>query len=932
MANPEVFRPKSAEKLAQQVSGVSKILGESITQSSFHNESLGLPLETLKQRFPERYRIYLDTLRREKTGELLDSLAGQKLRILNNLDCYVTTHINGDAASRTLRDRQMTVFEDLRGFFESGGNEGYIKLPTAAGKTVLFTEFVEATRLRTLIVVPTKLLIEQTDRRFQEFAPNVEVGKVYSDAKEFDKEVTLTTYDSFIKRVKSGNFIPDDYDLLILDEAHKALSQRRRGIVGLFNRAIKLGFTATPKYAKNKELKELLVSEIHSMNIPEGVELGLLSPLSVYIAETDIDLSNIRIAADGDYDEGDLERAINITSRNLAAVDVYQQLFPGQKTVMYCVGVRHAEVLARHLNDRGIAADFISGYQTRVEQQERLERFRNGEINVLCNANILIEGFDEPSVVVCFNLRPTLSAVVAEQRGGRALRLDPNNPNKRAIIVDFIGKDYTAGDSPGKNPPITFTQIIERAEILKKVPIVNEGGATGEGTKLYPDIEISGIRVITSTEEVMRITRELSGITKNGWHSLHALSRRLRIDEEFLLKLIKPFRKMYAEYFEPRAYGDQQREYVSPEGLSILENCFEYGQGKKGVQEDEFPLSFTNLTHFKGRRQKVQAATESVLEELTKEDPASIKIRFAASNPVMVTNRARFIALMGKRGFEFRERNQTEEGKKPKGPVIDLENEIALTQSFLCDRFTGDYLRIHSISNEVLSDLAVEYPESHREGTNTGAENRRGSGRRITILKKEFEALYEQRMQAKGLELANRTVPIDRQLELGITNEYLNNIFVGGSAKNRPISVAVLAQIEQEHPGAWRQGVTSTKISERGERVLGKKIIVLKKEFEEIYKRMMTENGVELKETFTSTPIDPNQEIGITNQYNETIFIGNERTLRPISKAVLSEITEAYPQALRTTETPGRKTVIVLKREFETLYKQRMQRRGIRLR
>lgn len=116
--------------------------------------------------------------------------------VVKSLDRYITRHWGRALKDRTLYDRQMTVFEDMRDLLKEANTEGYIKLPTGVGKTVLFTEFIEATRLKTLIVVPTKILVTQTGEKIEQFAGGLEFGKIYSAAKKLGKEVTITTYAS----------------------------------------------------------------------------------------------------------------------------------------------------------------------------------------------------------------------------------------------------------------------------------------------------------------------------------------------------------------------------------------------------------------------------------------------------------------------------------------------------------------------------------------------------------------------------------------------------------------------------------------------------------------------------------------------------------------------------------------------------------------
>lgn len=564
MSNLEVFKPKSTEQLVQQTSDVSTILGEFVTQLSIHNETLGLVVGDLKERFPVRYKAYLDTLRRSRANEVPDYLYSRRIHTLNALDRYITTHYSQSEGDRTLFDPQMNAFEALRLSLEDDVIDGYIRLPTGSGKTVLFTEFVEAITPQTLIVVPTRILVGQTEEKFKQFAPSVETGKVYSDAKQYDRPVTITTYASFLRGVENGKINPADYDLLILDEAHKSLSPRRIAAVQRFTEAVKLGFTATPKYTDNKHLGNLLNTEIYRMSIREAVEDGLLTPLSVYLAKTDVNLSKVRVTSSGNYNNGDLERAVNIAVRNTAAVDLYKAMFLGQTAVAYCVSVKHAEDLANYFNKAGISAGVVSSHQKSSEQDNTLRKLKSGGLKVICNADILIEGFDDSRVSVCLNLRPTASPVVAEQRAGRVLRPDPNNPFKHAYIVDFIDK-FGSPD----HFPISFAQIVEASHVFRKDHTPDFRKGIGIGVIRYPEIEVSGLKVVTDAEEVMRIVQEMVDQkyepAQEGWLTITALSNTYRVGPHTMKQLLDNYREVYPDDFKIfRSSQGRLYEYFSP--------------------------------------------------------------------------------------------------------------------------------------------------------------------------------------------------------------------------------------------------------------------------------------------------------------------------------------------------------------------------------
>ena len=304
------------KELEHQLHKVQKIVGKetehALLPGSLHAEHiLDMPIDQIEYLFARRYEIYRKLIEKQDSGHFSNKseMSGGELErmrkwlsALNSLDQYIQNHKDG--SEQVLRERQVTVFEDLRDFLEQGGTEGYVKLPTGVGKTVLFTELIEALNLKTLVVVPTKLLVKQTTEAVEEFASDLEVGKIYSSAKEYGHQVTITTYDSLTSQLATGKIKPEDFDCVVLDEVHVSLSNKRVEAVKSFKEAVKIGFTATPEYSPNKKVGNLLGHEIHRMDIKEAVEEGLLSPFSALIAKTEVDLSKVKIKENtGEYDE-----------------------------------------------------------------------------------------------------------------------------------------------------------------------------------------------------------------------------------------------------------------------------------------------------------------------------------------------------------------------------------------------------------------------------------------------------------------------------------------------------------------------------------------------------------------------------------------------------------------------------------------------------
>ncbi|MBI3983705.1 DEAD/DEAH box helicase, partial [Candidatus Microgenomates bacterium] len=463
-----------------------------------------------RAQYAGRSQLFQALIARQATGALrqVDLDRAEKwLTAVNRLCEYVAKQT--ELSERILYDGQVPVMEDFYWFLEQsgpGGCQGRMVLPTGCGKTVLFVEFAKAMGLRTLVVVPTKDLVEQTAARFEQFDPNHEltVGKVYQEEKRNDCQVTITTYDSLViqsHRPEAESHIkPTEYDLVILDEAHHALGESVQATLPLYDQAIVVGMTATDEYSSSRKLESVLPALVHRMSIQEAEALGMVAPYANIVIKTNTDLSGVKINQLQTYDAKQLEAAINIDPRNQIVAEFYTQFLEGQKMIVYCGGVKHAQALADLLVTYGVRAEAIFGEQPTDQRREILENLAKpiseGGLEVVCNDRLLAEGFDETSISVVWNLVPTTSMVREPQRSGRVLRLDPRNPHKVALVISTIDANYQLA-------PVIFAD-----EAL--------AGAARMGVDSLADLdlldgsEINGAQIVTDPAVVESVARQLA--------------------------------------------------------------------------------------------------------------------------------------------------------------------------------------------------------------------------------------------------------------------------------------------------------------------------------------------------------------------------------------------------------------------------------------
>lgn len=407
----------------------------------------------------------------------------QDMRYLHNLERYIADGKKADV----LYDHQKAIVHDTAEFLRNGNLRGYIEAPTGTGKTVLFVTLAEAFSYqdekppKILVVTPTKDLVRQTqggsrgDKGFAGFAEHMSVGTFYSDTptdmRNLEAQVTITTYASLAKlaatpvttidaegnrRTKLINQVNERFDIIFLDEGHKALGTSSRRIIHDINaNTLIIGFTATPEYNASRSLESLLPTMIHRLDLKEAIKLDMLSSvIPVAIPAPTTTAQEFSIGALGEYENKSLKQLIHNTARNRMVVTIAAQLIQaGNTPIIACIPgdtMTHPNLIADMLGEqfvddehgvpRPIRVRAITSSISAAARQNIYAELENGTIDALSYIDVLTEGWDSQRANVIINARPTRSLVSARQRMGRILRNKADNRPALAIdIVDIVG-------------------------------------------------------------------------------------------------------------------------------------------------------------------------------------------------------------------------------------------------------------------------------------------------------------------------------------------------------------------------------------------------------------------------------------------------------------------------------------------------------------
>ena len=320
---------------------------------------------------------------------------------------------------------------------------------TGAGKTVAAVGFIDATRTGgVLILTHRRNLVDQfigeiSDRGYKERLRPPLLG----DRDDPDGPVTVETYQWFVRNHKK---ISDAYSIVICDEAHTALGEKTSACIRAWTGPVFIGMTATGALIA-RHVADLFPTQTSRFDLIQAARRGVISPLRCMrippgpgvrtIAKVPLRKGEV----DQDFDQEELAALLDQEPFNVAIADLYKTRFAGMPGVLYTAGVQHAKNVAKALQNEGIAARAVSGETPKRELAEILAGFERGEVDVLCNAMLLAEGWNSPRATLCMHLAPTASRRIYQQRVGRVTRRAPGK--EAGLVIDFVHPATTHDES-----------------------------------------------------------------------------------------------------------------------------------------------------------------------------------------------------------------------------------------------------------------------------------------------------------------------------------------------------------------------------------------------------------------------------------------------------------------------------------------------------
>ena len=253
-----------------------------------------------------------------------------------------------------LRAYQQEAREAIHHEWDEGRRRTLLVLPTGTGKTVVFAKVTEdqvRAGDRVLILAHRGELLDQASDKIERttgLKSAVEKGE--ETCLDSFRRVVVGSVQSLQQEKRLQKFTKDYFGTIIIDEAHHAITEGYRRVIGHFPDARLLGVTATPDRGDLRDLGEVFHSLAYEYTLPRAIKDGYLVPIKALTVPLKLDISSVSTQA-GDFKPGELDTALDPYLYQIA--DEMKKSCADRKTVVFLPLIKTSQKFTQILNEKG---------------------------------------------------------------------------------------------------------------------------------------------------------------------------------------------------------------------------------------------------------------------------------------------------------------------------------------------------------------------------------------------------------------------------------------------------------------------------------------------------------------------------------------------------------------------------------------------------
>lgn len=496
----------------------------------------------------------------------------------------------------TPRNYQQNSVDKIIDAYERNVSRQLLVFATGLGKTfatcILRHQFKP--HKKTLFLVDRIELAYQALKAFQTADPTLSVGVEMNDHTHSKSDDVVVSSIPTIGRKGSHRiekFNPDDYGLVIVDEAHKSITETwsrslnymQVGPDNYDDEKLLLGVTATPNRPDGKPLKYLYDDITENLDIRWALQNGWLSDFEFIREKTKTDISGVNKNC-GKFNQKQLDKAVNNEDRNAQIFKSYKKYSDGELALAYGSSVDHSKLMARLFTKNGVESRCIHAETPKHKRKKWLKMYRQREIKVIWNHSTMTYGVDLPNASTSILGRPIGSNLLYQQIIGRVLRPaddslvdEMDTAEERRIAMELSSKPRA--------------KIIDFHDVTKDKNVCTPATLFGfhpdlepkEGQKFYKDV-VEQLDEVEHEEQI-----DVSEITDLDDIELHVerekadLSNVLEIPNEIQMHSNKSWVEVGEDHYEI-SYTEDQKVMIANKNQLDMWDLKVYDVDSKSTQ------------------------------------------------------------------------------------------------------------------------------------------------------------------------------------------------------------------------------------------------------------------------------------------------------------------------------------------------------------
>lgn len=419
---------------------------------------------------------------------------------------------------------QVGFIVNLKKIIESGEERALLISATGTGKTYASAFAMrELGFRRVLFLVHRGQLARQTKKAYGKiFGDTISRGLVGAGYSDYNADYVFAMVQTLNRDEHLYKYDPDEFDCIILDEAHHSSAGTYQKLMNYFKPKLWLGMTATPDKREDdiegRNIYEIFNYQIaYEIRLQQAMEENILCPFH-YFGISDVSLVEEKHLKSRKITDRDFnlltsdERVRHIAEQ----AEYYGYSGDRVKGLIFCSRIDESEELSQKFNALGyrtIALNGSASEDDRINAFDRLVMDENEAtdemqpLDYIFSVEILNEGIDIVEVNQVIMLRPTESPIVFIQQLGRGLRKAEGK--EYVVILDFIG-NYN------NNFMIPVALSGDRSynpDIIRKYVI--SGNTTIPGASTVHFDEIAKDKIFSSIDRIKGIKSIIKSSYKN---------------------------------------------------------------------------------------------------------------------------------------------------------------------------------------------------------------------------------------------------------------------------------------------------------------------------------------------------------------------------------------------------------------------------------